>query len=84
MKIKSRRLEKEVDEFVVDMKSRLAEKERVGYKGWDDLGVCLTSTLIDDINLDAEELTQNPTRKLCADIANRCMMVSYRLNKGIA
>jgi hypothetical protein len=83
MEIQDLKLEKAVHMFSDEMRSRLAEKEREGYRGWDGLNIdgMLMDCLILDIKDDAAKLKEKPTRKLCIDIANRCMMVFNQLNR---
>jgi len=81
--IKSKRLNAAVNAFVRDMKKRLAQKEAIGYKGWDSAAKtgCSNASLIADIEEDIKVLDLNISPVTCADIANRCMMLSYRIKK---
>jgi hypothetical protein len=80
MKILDKRLAKATSIFVKEMRSRLAKKERDGYTGWD--GKHPTTDLIKQAISDLDVLSTGMglnMPKLCIDIANRCMMVHFRL-----
>jgi hypothetical protein len=83
MEIQDWKLEKAVHDFTCEMKLRLAEKEQMGYGGWNgpNIGGIVVDNLTSHIFMDAEELAKKPSRKLCIDIANRCMMVFHQLNR---
>lgn len=82
MKIKSKKLKRAFLAFVKDMETRLAIKGAEEYQGWDNPAVCGESMLLAEIISDAETqkhpIPIDDTIKLCPDIANRAMMISYR------
>ena len=75
--IKDKKLDEAVNEFASDMKDRLAEKERKGYKGWE--GSYQKDKLLTEIQEDVLAIHTQPTKKKLSDIANRIMMLSYRI-----
>ncbi len=81
MKIQEEKLEQAVDTFVVEMKKRLAKKEREGYGGWDRFNVSDTEYACQQIIYDAIDITRSTSpkliKKLATDIANRAMMIAY-------
>lgn len=87
MNIRSKKLNAAVKEFVRAMKTRLAQKEREGYKGWDGkypdryllAGMKANVLMLSDADTPAALIP-----KLCTDIANWCMMVRYRHQRKAA
>lgn len=67
------RLSQAVDFFANDMKARLFEQAESGYTGWDK--EYPTDDLWDEIKDDAE----NERELRSVDIANRAMMIWYRI-----
>lgn len=92
MKLKDKELDKAVNNFTALMKERLAEKERATYTGWNDEQKISSAFLAIEIASDSLYMrdTLYPVKKisnfdicarLCIDIANRAMMLHYRLTK---
>jgi hypothetical protein len=81
MSIKDPTLRCAMANFIAAMKDRLAEKEKKGYSGLD--GKYPTENLLYETQDDLELLLKGrPTKRACIDIANRCMMIHYRLENG--
>jgi len=83
MKIKSKKLNKAVDEFVDAMKTELAKKESEGYTGWNKEGEISTENLLGR-SIDKIKQLQKLPKDLhsnAVDVANFMMMVYYRRNK---
>lgn len=81
-KLKSKRLNKAVDDFANEMKKRLAQKEAEGYRGWNDEDVISTNELLSSARKDVigmEGRYEQFTTPV--DVANRMMMVHYRAKK---
>ena len=85
--LKSKRLNKAVDDFAIAMKARLAEKEKQGYRGWDkttqnqpDIGLAIAAkTKLQDM------FNPLPSKSIdihATDIANYMMMLWYRYQKA--
>jgi hypothetical protein len=78
VKIKSKKLNAAVDAFIAEMKTRLAQKEKEGYRGWDEkYPLC---ELITEIAVGAQRFRSgvHSHQKTSIDIANRAMMIWYR------
>jgi len=80
--IKNKKLSRAVTKFTSAMRTRLAVKEKIGYKGWDgDMPRDLD--LLHDIQHDATILEKQwgtaEKEKLLVDIANRTMMLWNRM-----
>jgi hypothetical protein len=86
-KIRSKKLNKAVDSFVLAMKSRLAEKERQNWSGWDGKGdnavnsLDLISAIRTDLNYAEGWHDVKQAQMLAIDIANRCMMLWFQQNE---
>ena len=82
-KLKSKRLNKAVDDFANEMKKRLAQKEAEGYRGWDKEEVISTTDLLISAHADVVGLGQRKYEQFTTpvDVANRMMMVHYRAKK---
>jgi hypothetical protein len=85
MKIRSKKLNIAVNEFVKALKQRLAQKERQGYIGWNDDTIITTSKLEHQIEDDVFLLKNTNDGKLyekaCLDIAARSMMLWNRVHR---
>jgi len=72
--MKSTKLNNAVNQFVAEMKKRLAEKEKEGYQGWDD------DTQLHLLQRAGTKLKQGKY----IDVANLVMMLWYRSKaKGV-
>ena len=71
------RINKAIDEFAGVMKSRMADKHREGYRGWD--GKYHIPYLCDKIARDAHKIQFSVAHdKAAIDIGARAMMLWYR------
>lgn len=67
--------------FFEKAKSRLLQKQREGFYGWDDreTGVSIIARMEEKINILKEERTKGENiKKQCVDIANFAMMLHYQ------
>ena len=79
--IKQKKLSTAVAKFTSAMRTRLAQKEKEGYTGWDDNKQIHHKTLADAMMDDVKKLGRGNelNQKLCIDIANRAMMLWHRM-----
>jgi len=82
-KIRSQKLKQTLLDFADDMETRLAQKERESYAGWDKdhpTTLQLLMKIKDDATMIGQLRQYNPevARKLAIDIANRAMMIWFR------
>jgi hypothetical protein len=96
-KPKDKKLCKAVENFAAAMLDRLAEKEAQGYDGWDNENIVPVDELVEALIEDAKDIrvlsrrqrqswqpyTYEVIKKLAIDIANRSMMIVYRV-QGIS
>lgn len=81
MKIRSKKLNKAIDEFTKAMKQRLAQKEREGLAGWNDEEYQTRNSLIYRANEKFESLRHCGGKKNAVDVANFMMMIFHRENQ---
>lgn len=82
-----RRIANAVNKFASEMRIYLYTKARIGYSGWDNPNEIPSSDLIKHMQLDLQVVKEafeagkvdNNTLKLTIDIANRSMMLWYRI-----